>query len=141
MTYLVIFILSVIVGSAAAQTAVIDCTVTTAAVPRLRELCEIQRSKLPAPPSRWGDPECATFMLWKGLMAAEREDTRSTVRATVRQQETDAHNEFLTNYPQPTLPAVCGDGVVEDFAEHAEACDDGNQVNGDGYENDCTLTP
>jgi cysteine-rich repeat protein len=31
---------------------------------------------------------------------------------------------------------VCGDGIVEG----TEQCDDGNQVNGDGCENDCTIT-
>ncbi len=34
-------------------------------------------------------------------------------------------------------PAVCGNQIVES----GEQCDDGNQVNGDGCENDCTLTP
>ena len=34
-------------------------------------------------------------------------------------------------------PVVCGDGIVG----AGEQCDDGNDVNGDGCENDCTLTP
>ncbi|HVV81437.1 MAG TPA: DUF4215 domain-containing protein [Kofleriaceae bacterium] len=33
-------------------------------------------------------------------------------------------------------PDVCGDGVVSP----AEACDDGNMVNGDGCDNNCTMT-
>ncbi len=33
-------------------------------------------------------------------------------------------------------PCRCGDGVVTE----GEACDDGNKINGDGCENDCTLT-
>ncbi len=44
-----------------------------------------------------------------------------------------------TDPVDPTDPPVpvCGDGV----AEGDEACDDGNQVAGDGCENDCTITP
>jgi cysteine-rich repeat protein len=37
----------------------------------------------------------------------------------------------------PTPDQVCGNGMVEE----PEVCDDGNQVNGDGCEADCTITP
>ncbi len=37
----------------------------------------------------------------------------------------------------PTPTARCGDGIVQ----AGEQCDDGNQVSGDGCENDCTKTP
>jgi cysteine-rich repeat protein len=35
------------------------------------------------------------------------------------------------------VPARCGDGVVN---QAGEECDDGNQVNGDGCDNNCTVT-
>ena len=35
------------------------------------------------------------------------------------------------------FPEFCGDGVVQG----TEECDDGNTINGDGCENDCTFTP
>jgi len=39
--------------------------------------------------------------------------------------------------PPPPPEPYCGDGEVDE----GEACDDGNDVNGDGCENDCTKTP
>jgi cysteine-rich repeat protein len=39
--------------------------------------------------------------------------------------------------PPPPPDPFCGD----ELTNGAEACDDGNQVSGDGCENDCTLTP
>src|SRR5690606_26108338 len=40
---------------------------------------------------------------------------------------------FLSACPKP----VCGDGVVD--AELGEACDDGNNIDADGCEADCSL--
>jgi len=37
--------------------------------------------------------------------------------------------------PPPRCPA-CGDGIIDP----GEVCDDGNRVNGDGCDNNCTLT-
>jgi cysteine-rich repeat protein len=45
-----------------------------------------------------------------------------------------------TNLCRPLGPdqcTYCGDGIVND----GETCDDGNHTNGDGCENDCTLSP
>ena len=39
--------------------------------------------------------------------------------------------------PVATPPATCGNGAVDP----GEACDDGNKVDGDGCQNDCTKTP
>jgi len=50
----------------------------------------------------------------------------------------DAGQVMEAGSPVDTGPAsVCGDGE----ATGDEACDDGNSDNGDGCENDCTLTP
>src|SRR4029453_14598640 len=37
----------------------------------------------------------------------------------------------------PTAPPLCGDGMLQP----PEQCDDGNQVDGDGCDSNCTLTP
>jgi cysteine-rich repeat protein len=39
--------------------------------------------------------------------------------------------------PEVQLPQICGDGQKSP----SEACDDGNTVNGDGCESNCTVTP
>jgi cysteine-rich repeat protein len=48
--------------------------------------------------------------------------------------ESAKSNTAVTNTPSCVF---CGNGIVESNEE----CDDGNSVNGDGCENDCTLTP
>jgi cysteine-rich repeat protein len=53
--------------------------------------------------------------------------------------ETDeTNNTFATSKRVRVSAGVCGDGTVNQMSEE---CDDGNTVNGDGCENDCTFTP
>jgi cysteine-rich repeat protein len=45
-----------------------------------------------------------------------------------------------TNTCTPVVP-VCGNGKLEACGATPEACDDGNTIDGDGCEHDCTKTP
>jgi cysteine-rich repeat protein len=60
------------------------------------------------------------------------------LRDLVRGEECDAGGESADCDLDCTL-ARCGDGTTNLTA--SEACDDGNAVDGDGCERDCTLTP
>jgi len=54
---------------------------------------------------------------------------------TATQTATPTRTDTPTSTPTPT-PNLCGDGVVNS----GEACDDGNNISGDGCEPDCTLS-
>lgn len=47
--------------------------------------------------------------------------------------ETDSDTEWVETYDNP----ICGSGVVLDVSSRKEACDDGNQIGGDGCAADC----
>jgi cysteine-rich repeat protein len=44
---------------------------------------------------------------------------------------------FATNIDSKNTLGICGNGILESD----EACDDGNLINGDGCESNCTITP
>ncbi|MEZ4381679.1 MAG: choice-of-anchor L domain-containing protein [Nannocystaceae bacterium] len=64
-------------------------------------------------------------------MTATSDDTTTTGDTGTTGGVSDSDTEGGTD------PGECGDGVIDD----GEACDDGNDVEGDGCEPDCTLSP
>ncbi len=66
----------------------------------------------------------------------ENDETSAVVRVSTTGDELVLAAVAL-EIPSNPVDAVCGNGVVES----GELCDDGNDINGDGCENDCTLTP
>ena len=114
---------------------------------------------LPAPSSLAGDPSCgafaSNFQLKLGGKKKNRPKTAvvvltgiSTGKRKARRVDTD--HFVLTCKPHPagtdcplpptvtttTIPVVCGDGT----REGDEECDDGNLVDGDGCDSNCTRT-
>jgi len=51
-------------------------------------------------------------------------------------QQTPSRNHTECKYYEISR---CGDGILD--TDYDEACDDGNTIDGDGCESDCTLTP
>lgn len=68
-------------------------------------------------------------------MSAPATDTGEPTPPPTPAESSDGTVEPDTGATTAT-PAVCGDGMVEGL----EDCDDGNRVNGDGCDNDCTET-
>src|SRR5437764_5898369 len=114
---------------------------------------------LPAPSSLAGDPSCgafaSNFQLKLGGKKKNRPKTAVVVLTGIstgkrRARRVDTDHFVLTCKPHPagtdcplpptvtttTIPVVCGDGT----REGDEECDDGNLVDGDGCDSNCTRT-
>jgi cysteine-rich repeat protein len=131
-------ILTFVAGTAFAAT--LACEVPTANVVRSIELCEELRLRLRVRASEWNTDVCATEFLRRGLIAGEKQVTKSAFNTTVNAVVGDAVNDFTSTWPAPTR-AFCGDGTLDtEDIFGPEECDDGNDVDGDGCSS-CRIDP
>ncbi len=112
------------------------CTVPAAQVSRAVELCEELRLNLGIRTSEWSNDVCATQFLRIGLREGEKRSTERASRQTVNNNVDLALETFKSNWPL-LVRASCSDGTLD--TEFGEACDDGNQTNGDGCDEECQI--
>ncbi len=134
---LVIF-LTTLLAASTAYAADLICTVPAANVTRAVELCEELRVEMRVRSVDWNTNVCASQFLRLGLLAGERTVTRRTIQAVVATAINDAVVTYESTWPKPTR-AVCGDGTLDSETPFNEACDDGNNVNGDGCSDSCVV--
>lgn len=125
----------ILAGSASADV-VVNATVPTANVARAGELCEELRLRLHATDVVWDIHECGKQVVRLGLLELERQSTKASYQQTVNQAVREAANTFASTWP-PTQRADCRDGILS--TEYNEACDDGDEVDGNDCTNSCEL--
>ena len=87
----------------------------------------------------WTETKCASELLRRAKRAYMRAHVRAVARQTVDNADVNEANRLDGNHPPAFTPAFCGDGNAD--TEFDEVCDDGNDLDGDGCETDCTITP
>ena len=127
-----------LIGPGAAFAAVLECTVPAANVARAQELCELLRQDLRVRSTEWDNDICASAFLRIGLLQGERIASRRVASATVATAVNDAVTDFEATWVKPAQ-AICGDGTLDTEEPFNEACDDGNNTNGDGCDESCVV--
>lgn len=92
-------ILALLLFPGVSSSAVLDCTVPSAIVPRAVELCEILRIQSGFSTADWSNDLCATIFLQRGLRQFEVIVTKEGSRASAEQELRDAIDAFESAWP------------------------------------------
>lgn len=118
----------------------LTCTIPSAAVPRLMELCEELRLELPARAADWSPSICVSKLLRAITLETERDTVRAQTRRTVAHTVNVAVSDLAAKWPDEIPRARCGDGILDTIGpHHIEECDDGNRQPNDGCDSQCRI--
>jgi cysteine-rich repeat protein len=127
-----------LVSTSARADILAECEIPDAAGPKAAIICEMIRIELRIAAADWNRDTCATEFMRRGMREFARSRAVAAARQTVNGAEQDEVNQFEIDHGEGFVRTFCGDGVQQ--AEFGEVCDDGNGVDGDGCETDCTTT-
>lgn len=118
---------------------IVPCRIPAPGYARFQALCELLRIEARQLPADWNEGKCGSEFLRRGKarFGVSREGARA--RRTVDKAEQNEANALEAMHPAGWTPTFCGDAILQ--AEFGEACDDGNDVDGDGCETNCKISP
>ena len=140
MRWILLLVAMVVASPALAQTTSITCTVPSANLTRIGQLCESLRIRMRVSDVTWDNEMCADNVLRVGFSEIERTNTTATVKRESNTTVNDAVGDFTSTWPPPPK-SFCGDNVVNPEVPFNEECDDGNNVDGDGCDSSCRNEP
>ena len=136
------FVLALLFAVPAGAVEIVQCRMPTPGHPRFLELCEVMRVEERQPttgPTAWTESKCASEFLRRGKKDFAVDRAEWGARRTVNRAKQNEANAIDAGHGKAFARTFCGDGIEQ--AEFGGACDDGNEVDGDGCEGDCTVTP
>lgn len=118
-----------------AMGASLTVTIPQSAVPDATTRCEELRVSLRVLTASWSNDLCATIFTRMGLRNWVATQTRIDQTEVVDSAVGSALSQFDNDWVDPFTSSYCGDNTTD--VEFGEECDDGNNIPGDGCDEQC----
>ncbi len=135
MRFLIATIVLLFVSPAFAEVP-LSFSIPDARAARMQIVCEAERVNLRYRSDAWDRHICARLIYNECLGGIDDRLVKTQANSTRRTTIQSARAQRILDFPNPA-PSICGDSVID--GEFGETCDDGNNEDGDGCDQSCTI--